>query len=406
MLLGILAIAYFNVLTLSPHQAVYAGESLAIPPPNQFASLLPQVSMQSNTRHSAVAASATQPDETETRESYELSLKAGGLLPLKTVIVEEIEPRQLVAGGHSIGILLQTEGVTIVGHSAVIGQNGAARYPAKEAGLQVGDFVTDINGRAINSNDQIRDLIDTFGINGQDCLINYIRDNQKQQTRVEPLYCQDTQSWRIGLYVRDNTAGVGTLTYYDPQSGDYGALGHMVSNLAHGVKEEEKGLIVRAAIQGVKSGSKGSPGEKLGVFIGSDWKGSIELNGEFGVFGQLEQSISNEYFPYPLPVALPEQVETGPAHIFTVIEGEDIRAFEIEIIKTMPHYKSSGKGMIIKITDPALLAATGGIIQGMSGSPIVQNGRLAGAVTHVFINDPQRGYACFATWMLEEAEAS
>lgn len=412
MILSGLTISYYDVLCLSPYQTVFHGESLAIPQANQLTSLLPQVSSKQKLPSSAeniaqVAAQGgshlVEPAQTNAAPSdYELRLTAG-IVPLKSLKVEEIEPRQVVAGGHSIGILLQTEGVTVVGHSAVINEQGAAIYPAKENGLKVGDFVTDINGKGIHTNAQIRDLIDELGQKGETCTVRFIRDNVRQETKIQPLYCTDSHSFRIGLYVRDNTAGVGTLTFYDPQSGAYGALGHMVSDLQHGVEGEEKGMIVRAAIQGVKSGAKGNPGEKLGVFIGSDWQGSIETNGEFGIFGRLEQEVSNDYLPQTLPVALPEQVQTGPARIFTVIEGEKIQTFDIEIIKTMPNYKSSGKGMIIKITDERLLEATGGIVQGMSGSPIVQNGKLVGAVTHVFINDPSRGYACFAQWMLEEA---
>lgn len=399
---------YYDILCLSPTQQVIAGERLSIPQTSGIKSWLPQITLQKqDLQFEAEPAIGTQQLDLDIEETattnYELQLRAGGILPLKTITVEEIAPLEVVVGGHSIGILLQTEGVTVVGHSAVISGEGTAAYPAKDAGIKVGDFVTDINGITISTNAQIRDLIHELGQKGDDCTIHYYREGLEYEVELTPEYCSDSETWRIGLYVRDNTAGVGTLTFYEPNSGIYGALGHTVSDLEYGVEGEQKGLIVRAAIQGIKNGVRGEPGEKLGVFIGSDWQGTIETNGSFGIFGHLQQAISNDKYRQTVTIALPEQVESGHAQILTVLEGEEIEAFDIEIIKTMPNYKSSGKGMIIEIIDERLLEATGGIVQGMSGSPIIQNGSLIGAVTHVFINDPTKGYACFATWMLEEA---
>ena len=407
MLLSGLGIAYFDILSLSPVQKVLSGEELVLPgEQSRFSAMLPIVSVATDKtpdNHSIFAEQA-QPamGNSLNANSYRLDFRIG-MLPLRSVTVAEITPLEVVVGGHSIGILLQTEGVTVVGHSAVIDDNGLTVYPAKNAGLRTGDFVTEINGIPIHSNAQIRSLIDEIGASGNICTIRYLRDGIVRSMEIEPLHCSDSQSFRIGLYVRDNTAGVGTLTFYEPISGIFGALGHGVSNMQYGVDDEEIGSIVRAAIQGIRTGEKGSPGEKLGVFIGSNWQGSITTNGNFGIYGRLQQEIVNDNFPQRLPVALPHQVEPGPAIIYTVIAGEEIQAFEIEIVRTMPNYLNSSKGMVIEITDEYLLAATGGIVQGMSGSPIVQNGRLVGAVTHVFVNNPQRGYACFAKWMLEEA---
>lgn len=328
---------------------------------------------------------------------------SAGNLPLKTVEVVNTEAIMVVPGGQSIGILLQTEGVSIVGFSPVVTDNNATINPASDAGLMTGDFIVSINEEKIMNNAQIAEIIDQAGKTGNDCEIIYLRDGVRNNVNITPVFCQDSENWRIGLYVRDNTAGIGTLTFYEPGSGVYGALGHEVPDLEYGVSGEDKGSIVRAAVQGIKIGVSGTPGEKIGVFLDENWKGDIRTNGNFGIFGVLDSPPEVEYEIELVPVAMINEAKVGPAKIYTVIEGEEIEEFDIEITKLMTGYKLTGKGMVIKITDEALLEKTGGIVQGMSGSPIVQDGMMIGAVTHVFINDPTQGYGCFAEWMLEEA---
>ncbi len=399
-------IGYYQVLSLAPYQQLISGQSLDYQSKNLISPILPAISSEKAVSGTVVAAEAEQLNlnaELNDTQTYDITLKAGGVLPIKNITIEEIPGTEVVIGGDSLGILLQTKGVTVVGHSAVIDSDGYTIYPAKAAGIEIGDFVTDINGQPINSNAQIQELIDQIGRDGDSCQIILYREGVEQQISSEPIYCSDSKSYRIGLYVRDNTAGIGTLTFYEPKSGIYGALGHAVENLEYGVNDQEIGYIVRAAIQGIKNGVKGDPGEKMGVFIGGSWQGSIVSNGNFGIFGQLDQPLEDDKIRQSLEVAAINQVEEGAAQILTVIEGEQIESFDIEITKTMPEYKQSGKGMIIEVIDQDLLDATGGIIQGMSGSPIIQNGKLIGAVSHVFVNDPSQGYGCFAEWMLEEA---
>ena len=290
----------------------------------------------------------------------------------------------LVVGGHSIGILLRTQGVTVVGHSPVISEKSQALYPAKEAGLEAGDFITKINGQEINKDRQVAEIVNKAGQGRKILHIEFLREQQTMEIDVKPLYCQDSGSFRIGLYIRDNTAGVGTLTFYDPKSNKYGALGHKVTNLeGYSSQEKDKGKIVPADIQGIKIGKKGLPGEKMGVFSGDKWQGNIENNSDYGIFGEMSKPLTNPYYSQPLPIALANQVKIGPAEIYTVLSGEKIEKFAIKINRILPNYRASGKGMIVEVTDPRLLEATGGIVQGMSGSPIIQDGRLVGAVTHV-----------------------
>jgi len=410
MLFGSINVLYYDFLSLSPSQKVIAGQMPEIPQ-NTKSDLLPSI-VASVLDEEAFAVSGQEKNQAQVEaENYQIEFSLGGVVPIKSVDVEVVKPVYLVPGGHSIGILLDTDGVTVVGHSPVIEDNGTAIYPARDAGIEIGDFVTEINDLKINTDEEITEIINDAGAQNEELDIEYIRAGKQMETEVKPLYCSDSESYRIGLYVRDNTAGVGTLTFFDPSTNVFGALGHQITQIDYGNNEnkeinndsQEKGRVVRADIQGIKIGQKGAPGEKMGVFVGGQWEGSITENTTFGIFGNIDEDLSNPYFKQTLPVALASQVQVGPAEIYTVLEGEKIEKFAINIVKILPNYHSSGKGMIIEVTDPKLLAKTGGIIQGMSGSPIVQNSYLVGAVTHVFINDPTKGYACFAQWMLEEA---
>ncbi|MGI6360863.1 MAG: SpoIVB peptidase [Bacillota bacterium] len=403
--LSVLSITCYDFLSLAPYQQVSVGEQSLAEKSN--APLKTQISSKKGSQQ-ALGNDATgqkSSSNPEAGDKYDVELFLGESIPLKKVTIQEIDPVYVIPGGQAVGVLLQTNGVTVVGQSPVIKENDEALYPAKEAGLEIGDFITSINGTKVNSNQEVADLINDVGTKGEKLTINLIRDKKEQQIIMTPAFCSDSKSYRIGIYVRDNTAGVGTMTFYEPQSGKYGALGHEVSDLdGKGTTEHDKGIIVKATIQGIRMSTKDITGEKIGSFMKGPWRGSIEKNCKLGVFGRLKEGLENPFFTQALPVALADQVELGDAEIYTVLEGEKIEKFSIKIVKILPNYRSSGKGMIIEVADPSLLQRTGGIIQGMSGSPIIQNDHLVGAVTHVFINKPHKGYACFAEWMLEEAD--
>jgi stage IV sporulation protein B len=397
-------IVFFDIVSMDNKQTVRAGTELQVPG-TMLGDKLSAV-INHGSPYQSITVDATFEDDlpgaTANTENYEAVISLYGV-PVKTVRVEEINSLLVEAGGQSIGILLRTDGVSVVGFSPVILADGNNVNPASEARIETGDFITTINGKKINNNDDIAAVIEAAGKNDENCTIVFMRNGIKHNVTVKPLYCTDSQTWRIGLYVRDNTAGIGTLSFYEPESGIYGALGHEVPDLQYGVSGEEKGTIVRAAVQGIKQGAAGKPGEKLGVFLDEDWQGDIRNNSSFGIFGILDSPPEVEYSDQLLPVAAVSEAEIGKAEIYTVIEGEKIESFDIEIVKLMDGYKLTGKGMVIEITDPELLTRTGGIVQGMSGSPIIQNGMFIGAITHVFINDPTRGYACFGAWMMEDA---
>ncbi|MGI5825389.1 MAG: SpoIVB peptidase [Bacillota bacterium] len=319
------------------------------------------------------------------------------------VSYEEFMNRQVVAGGQSVGILLQTTGASVVGYAPVETSDGGSVSPGKDSGVKVGDFITAVNDKAVNTDEEIAEIIDECGKTQQDVTLSVDRDGKKMKLAADPVYSEDTETYRIGLYIRDNTAGVGTMTFYEPESRIFGALGHKIEYLAdRTVDTEDIGNLLSADIQEVKKGAVGEPGEKIGFFAENGINGTINLNSHLGIFGTAQSGISNSLYPNKMSIAKVDEVKKGPAKILTVLNGNKIDEYDIDIEKIMPLAEESGQGMIIKITDKELLQKTGGIIQGMSGSPIIQNGKLAGAVTHVFVNDPTSGYACYAEWMIKE----
>ncbi len=326
-----------------------------------------------------------------------------GLVPIKHLAVDVVPEVNVSLGGQSIGVLLHAEGVMVVGFAPVVADNGDVFYPAREGGIEKGDLILKVNGRKVGDEDGAVQLIDYFGRQGEPVVLEVKRGNRVLQRSVSPVLCRDTGRYRIGLYIRDVAAGVGTLTFYDIVSGTFGALGHVITDTeSNRPLNISDGRIVMANVTGVQPGRSGRPGEKVGTFTDeSDVIGTIGKNTEFGIFGKL--NIKPGADNGVIPMALMREVRRGPAEIYTVIEGQRVERFTVEIERVSTQDRPDTKGLIIRVTDPRLLRKTGGIVQGMSGSPIVQDGRLVGAVTHVFVNDPTRGYGVFAEWMLIES---
>jgi len=337
--------------------------------------------------------------------SVNLEFRLFGVIPLRELNVNVLPEKKLLPGGHSIGIKLHSEGVLVVGYHLVQGAQEAAS-PAKEAGIEVGDTIVAIDGIRLLDANQVAALINRPEAEGKEAHFEVKRRGQLFIKEFKPLLCQETGRFRVGLYVRDSAAGVGTLTFYDPETMIFGALGHVISDVdTNQPIEVRDGQVVKANIINIKAARRGYPGEKTGVFQEEqDIAGEIKKNNEFGIFGRLSRmaDVPGSY-NQPIPIALMSQVVPGPAEILTVIEGENIERFHIEIQRIYQQTRPGDKGMVIRITDKRLLESTGGIVQGMSGSPIIQNGSLVGAVTHVFVNDPIRGYAIFIEWMIAES---
>lgn len=337
--------------------------------------------------------------------AMQVQLKLFGVLPLQQMVINVIPEVKVMPGGQSIGVLLQSEGVMVVGRSAIVDSKGNKHTPAADAGIKVGDTILKINGQKVETEIQVRDAIAQAGSTGQKISMEIKHQDKIFTTQVQPILCSETKRYRVGLYVRDSAAGVGTLSWYDPESKIYGALGHIITDIDTRQKINlADGKVVGATVQDIHPGKPGQPGEKIGLFQEkNEISGNINRNTACGIFGEMQKPVTNPYFSKPLPVALASQVKPGPAEIFTVIKGNQIEKYKILIEQVLDPDRPDGKGLVLKITDPGLLKKTGGIIQGMSGSPIIQNEKLVGAITHVFVNDPTRGYGVLAERMVIEA---
>jgi len=231
------------------------------------------------------------------------------------------------------------------------------------------------------------------------------RGKSRFRTQLKPAFDLEDKVWRLGLYIRDSAAGVGTLTFYAPDQGVYGALGHVITDMDTQTPiVVGDGQILQSNVLSISKSQNGEPGEKRANFVKEGKTlGSVERNTSFGIFGKMRELPDHGLHQKPVPVAFAEEVEEGPAEILTVVNGQKVEKFNIQIVHVAKQTSPATKGMVIRITDPRLLERTGGIVQGMSGSPIIQKGKLVGAVTHVFVNDPTSGYGCYIEWMLQDA---
>ncbi|MFX4260955.1 SpoIVB peptidase [Pelotomaculum propionicicum] len=403
---GFLSYQAQGIMQLPDKQSVVVGEPLKIefPAPLQK-SLKSQVYGNDNlsSEYKDFDSDPTSfPAATEPGQ-YQVRLSLFGLIPVRDVLVSVVPQVKVVPGGQSIGVLIRSQGVTVVGHSAVLDEYGNHVNPSGD--LKEGDVILKVDGVSLRSDGQFRDAVAKAGASGKPLTMEVERNGQTFVTSINPVYCKDTLRFRVGLLIRDSTAGIGTLTFYEPESMVYGALGHMVTDLGSTSPIEiSDGEIIDADVQSIHRGRRGQPGEKVGILIGDKKvNGTITKNSRLGIFGALKKIMAKEAYNEPIPVAMTDQIHEGQAEILTVIEDDKVEKFEIEIIKINPLARHDGKAMVIKITDQRLLDKTGGIVQGMSGSPIIQDNRLIGAVTHVFVNDPTKGYGIPAEWMVEES---
>lgn len=314
------------------------------------------------------------------------------------VVAEKV----LVPGGQSVGVKMDVRGVLIVGLEEIEGQDGKKINPGLLSGLQIGDIIMEIDGTPVYRADEVQTLVNEI----RDTVrLKIKRNNETINIDIEPVQSEEDDLYKLGVWVKDKTAGIGTLTYYDPTNATFGALGHGIVDPETGsILSVETGLLLESQVQEVSEGKSGEPGEIRGIFYHTnDPLGSLERNSAYGVFGAAYHPIENPLYDTPIAVGTRDQVELGKAYILSTLSNNEIRRFEIEIEKIEDHESPADKSMVIKVTDEELLEESGGIVQGMSGSPIIQNDRIVGAVTHVFVNDPERGYGIFIEWMLEES---
>ncbi|MCL7746670.1 MULTISPECIES: SpoIVB peptidase [Bacillaceae] len=359
--------------------------------------LVTNITTSTNNRTGTTSITATSKEANDTTLTIEI-----GNFPIKQVQVRTLPELKILPGGQSIGVKLNKEGVVVAGYHSVKSSVGE-ESPAVKAGIEVGDLITKINGNPISRADQVEEIVQEAGEKKEILKIEIRRDNQFFLKELTPLRNKEDDKYQSGLYIRDFTAGIGTLTFFHPDTNKYGALGHVISEA--GTKQAtvvHDGQIMLSPVTSIKKGVNGEPGEKIAKFLpNQELLGSVTLNSPFGLFGEVFNK--DTFFDQPIPVASADQIKEGPAKILTVIEGDKVQEFDIEILKSNPRKSPTTKGLIIKVTDPKLLETTGGIVQGMSGSPIIQEGKLIGAVTHVFVNDPTSGYGGHIEWMLQEA---
>ncbi len=330
---------------------------------------------------------------------FNLELKLLGLIPIRTVNIN-VEPKiSVIPCGNTIGVKLYTDGILIIGTSEFTTIYGRRGQPWIKAEIKEGDIIDRVEGEKItNINDLIKKVDNS---DGKELNISIIRKGKKIDTKIIPEKDIENKKYKLGLWVRDSTAGIGTLTFIEPETGYFGALGHGITDIDTGeLLTISKGEILKSNIISVQKGLKGKPGELKGVFMQEATSlGEILRNNERGIYGKITTKLTD--VPQPIIVGTGHQIEEGPAYILSNIKGEKVEKFDIEIQKVMKHNNLNGKGLIIKIIDNKLLELTGGIVQGMSGSPIIQNEKIIGAITHVFVNDPTKGYGILLEWMLD-----
>lgn len=329
-------------------------------------------------------------------ETKQVELKLLGIIPIKTVNIQEVNEPVLVPCGNPFGIKLLTDGVIVIEVGSFETDSGI-RSPAADAGIKAGDIIKSINGKKVTSNDDIADIVEMCG--GGKLTVNLVRDGSNIVINASPKICKSDGAYRIGLWVRDSSAGIGTITFYDPDTGVFAGLGHPVCDVDTGkIMPLSSGEVVDVNVNGVKRGLSGIPGELIGGFTSNAAIGTLEMNCEKGLYGILSNFSSTQE---ALPLGMRQEIKTGEAYIYTTISGSIPQKYKIVIEKIDLQDSEDSRNMIIKVTDDRLLEKTGGIVQGMSGSPIIQNGKLVGAVTHVFVNNPTKGYAIFADTMYD-----
>ena len=321
-----------------------------------------------------------------------------GLVPLRTVNVSVRPRRVLVPGGQSVGVALNTRGVVVVGNSDL----GRTPSPARLAGLKSGDVIESIDGEAVTSAKQLSACVASGGT----ATLGLLRGGKAMACDITPAQDSRDGKYRLGAWVRDSTAGVGTLTFYDPLDGSCGALGHAITDVDTGViMPIAEGELYENRVVDVTRSREGTPGELSGDFFAAPKTvGSVTVNSDCGIFGRADAPIESALYPDGLPVAARGQAHAGAATLLTTIDGEGVREYDCEIVRLNDACGAATRSMVVRVTDPELIARTGGIVQGMSGSPLIQDGMLIGAVTHVMVNDPTMGYGIGIDAMLRAAQ--
>ncbi len=337
-------------------------------------------------------------DMLENKE-YLMDVKLFGWIPFKQVDIKVIGEMDLTPVGIPVGLYVETEGLLVIGVGEFEDETGGKQSPSKYV-LKSGDYILEYNGTEVSDKDDFIKRIEKC--QGKDVNLKISRNGQVQNVSVTPVK-NSAGKYKIGVWVRDNAQGVGTMTYVDA-NGRFGALGHGVTDVDTSMlMDVEGGTLYQTEIVSIQKGQSGTPGEMTGMIVYNDKHvlGEIDYNGEEGIFGVCNKKALEMCCEEPMPVGLKQEIQKGPAYIYCAVKEGAPEYYEVEITAIHLDHDNINRGIELRVTDDALLNLTGGIVQGMSGSPIIQDGKIIGAVTHVLVNDPTRGYGIFIENMLE-----
>ncbi|HHX62049.1 MAG TPA: SpoIVB peptidase [Epulopiscium sp.] len=334
--------------------------------------------------------------------NVDVQLSLLGFIPVTTMKVEVMPHTQVIPCGKTVGVKISTDGIMVLGLGAVKGEDENSYEPGRDI-FEMGDLIQEVDNQKLDSKeDLIACVTQSEGI---PLKMKIRRGKSIIRKTITPVYCKEEKAYKIGVWVRDSTQGIGTITYYNPETKTYGALGHGITDVdTKQIMSVRGGELVKTEISSIKKGKRGTPGELSGIIYNNEESiiGNIQKNTEQGIYGTLYEPGLEILQGEPVYLAFQNEVEEGPAYIFANISGEEVEKFQVDIQKVSKYNNDISKGMVVKIVDTRLIDATNGIVQGMSGSPIIQNNKLIGAITHVFVQDPTKGYGIFIENMIQK----
>lgn len=382
-----------SIISIPEEIVVFEGENLNL-------KIATGLSLSSKNEQTILTASNINKEKINKTGRDNLKVSLFGGIKVKDVNVSVIPKTTVIPVGTAIGMKLYTKGVLVVGMSQINNDNNEKIKPYENCGIEQGDTIIAINNNEVTNTDELIKQVNDS--NGNPIKVKYLKNDEILETSIQPV--KSKNEYKIGLWVRDAAAGVGTLTFYEPSTNSFMALGHGISDIdTEKIVEISNGELITANIVSIKKGEKGNPGEIRGTIDSGKTIGTINKNTNLGVYGTVKNknylgiSNSNE-----MEVATRKEIKEGKAQIICQLDNTGKKMYDIEIEKIYTMNNQDNKSMLIKVTDPELLEKTGGIIQGMSGAPVIQDGKFVGAVTNVLVNDPTQGYAIFADMMIKQ----
>ncbi len=333
-------------------------------------------------------------------DKYIINYKLFNLFNIKKLKVNVVDPDRYFAGGETLGFSLQSKGVILIGGNYILSKNGIER-PFENSGLKTGDIITKIDGIEINNVEDISKILKNF--EGGSVSLTVTRSGETFEVEISPALDSMTNTYKLGLWVKEDAVGIGTLSFVNATTKRFGSLGHSINDSeTNECIKVSGGNIYESKILGIKKGKSGKAGELIGTFNRENVIGTVDKNCEYGVYGFVDSVETMTKNKTAVDIGGRLSAKPGKAQILTCLDGDEIKAYDIEIIKTNFQSSCNEKSMVLRVIDKNLIAKTGGIVQGMSGSPIIQDGKLIGAVTHVFVNDATKGFGIYIDWMLEQ----